>query len=114
MVNQWEIRFCILDPTKGSEQRGTRPVLVVSNDSVNRHLRVSTVLPLTSLKPGDRAFPTEVLLPASKTGLPKDSLAMAQQVRTVSHERLDEPVGSLGDEGLREEVRETLRRYFDL
>ena len=77
MVNKWEIRFCALDPAQGSEQMGTRPVLIVSNDAVNHSLPVSTVLPLSSLKPGDKVYPTEVLLTTDITGLPKDSVLEA-------------------------------------
>ena len=54
MVNKWEIYFCNLDPTKGSEQRGTRPILIISTDSVNHNLTVSTVLPLSSVKENDK------------------------------------------------------------
>jgi len=114
MVDKWDIRFCALDPTQGSEQRGTRPVLVVSNDAVNHALPVSTVLPLSSLKPGDRVYPTEVLLTANITGLPKDSVAMVQQIRTVAHTRLEKLSGRLEDKAAREKILEAIRMYFEL
>jgi mRNA interferase MazF len=114
VVNKWDICFCGLDPTQGSEQRGTRPVLIVSNDEVNHALPVCTVVPLSSLKPDDRIYPTEVLLPKDRTGLPKDSVAMVQQIRTVAHGRLQPPVGRLTDDLLREALRETLRLYFEV
>ena len=114
MVNKWDIRFCSLDPTQGSEQRGTRPVLVVSNDAVNHALPVSTVLPLSSLKQGDKVYPTEVLLPPAITGLPKSSVAMVQQVRTVSHTRLDKLSGRLEDAEAREQILEAIRTYFEV
>jgi mRNA interferase MazF len=114
MVNKWEICYCSLDPTQGSEQRGTRPVLVVSNDSVNHALPVSTVLPLSSLKPGSRVYPTEVLLLAGLSGMPKDSVAMVQQIRTVAHARLAPPVSRLDDEVLRTKVLDAIRLYFEL
>ena len=57
MVNKWEIYFCNLDPTQGSEQRGTRPVLIISTDSVNHNLTVSTVLPLSSIKGDEKIYP---------------------------------------------------------
>jgi mRNA interferase MazF len=114
MVDKWDIRFCSLDPTRGSEQRGTRPVLVVSNDAVNHALPVSTVLPLSSHKPGDKVYPTEVLLTADITGLPKDSVAMVQQVRTVAHARLAEATGRLENEAARTQILEALRMYFEL
>jgi mRNA interferase MazF len=114
MVNKWEIYYCALDPTQGSEQRGTRPVLVVSNDAVNHALPVSTVLPLSSLKPGDKIYPTEVILPRSNTGLPKDSVAMVQQIRTVSHSRLVELAGALESQPAKNAVLEAIRMYFEL
>ena len=114
MVSKWDICYCSLDPTQGSEQRGTRPVLIVSNDAVNHALPVSTVLPLSSLKPGDRVYPTEVLLPANVSGLPKDSVAMVQQIRTVAHTRLAPPVSRLDDEVLRSKVLGAIRLYFEV
>ena len=113
MVDKWDIRFCTLDPTQGSEQKGTRPVLVVSNDAVNHAIPVSTVLPLSSLKPGDKVYPTEVLLAAGLTGLPKDSVAMVQQIRTVAHHRLAALAGRLDDEWARGQILDAIRLYFE-
>jgi mRNA interferase MazF len=89
-------------------------VLVVSSDAVNHALPVCTVLPLSSLKKGDRAYPTEVMLPSNITGLPKDSVAMVQQIRTVAHARLRPPVGRLNDDVLLEDVRKSIRMYFEV
>lgn len=114
MVNKWEIYFCDLNPTTGSEQRGTRPVLIISTDSVNHNLTVSTVLPLSSVKPSDKIYPTEVLLPAAISGLPKLSVAMIQQIRTVSHSRLQNKVGAISDEEIKQKILTACRDYFDL
>lgn len=114
MVNQWDIYFCSLDPTIGSEQRGFRPVLVISNDAVNHAIPVSTVIPLSSVKEGAKIYPTEVILPAQVTGLDRDSVAMLQQIRTLSHERLKKRVAQLADEEARERARCALRDYFEL
>lgn len=114
MVNKWEIYFCNLDPTEGSEQKGRRPVLVISTDSVNHNLTVSTVLPLSSVKENDRIYPTEVLLPVSVSGLPKLSVAMVQQIRTVSHSRLQNKVSMITDEETRQKVSTAISDYFDL
>jgi mRNA interferase MazF len=114
MVNKWEIYFCDLNPTQGSEQRGVRPVLVVSNNVVNHLLPVTTVLPLSSIKPGDKIYPTEIELPAKLTGLPKDSVAMVQQIRTISHDRLTNIAGDLSDSSLQDLVKSALRDYFEL
>lgn len=114
MVNKWEIYFCNLDPTVGSEQRGTRPVLVISTDAVNHNLPVSTVLPLSSVKPGDKIYPTEIMLDTGITGLPKLSVAMLQQIRTVSHNRLINLAGKIMDKTTQERILEACRSYFDL
>ena len=113
-VNKWDICFCKLDPTLGSEQRGTRPVLVVSNNAVNQHLPVCTVLPLSAIKPTDKIYPTEITLPTSATGLPKNSVAMVQQIRTVARERLEPAVGQLSDAALQRAVLDALRTYFEI
>lgn len=86
-MKRGEIFFAALDPTQGGEIQKTRPVVVVSNNVANRAAAVVTVVPLTSNV--ERVYPFEVLLPASVTGLSKDSKAMAQQVRTLDKARLN-------------------------
>lgn len=114
MVNQWEIYFCNLDPTEGSEQRGSRPVLVLSNDAVNHSIPVSTVAPISSIKDGAKIYPTEVAIPATITGLNKNSVVMIQQLRTLSHKRLTRKLSMLYDEEYRKEIKATIRDYFEL
>ena len=114
MVNKWEIYYCNLDPTIGSEQKGMRSVLIISTNAVNHNLPVSTVLPLSSVSPSDRIYPTEVLLDKSVTGLPKISVAMVQQIRTISHSRLNTLSGSITDTKTRETILDACRSYFDL
>ncbi len=91
-----------------------RPVLVVSAEHINQVLSVVTIVPLTAIKPGRKVYPTEALLTAAVTGLPKDSLAMTQQVRTIDKARLAEQCGSIADELVRENVRHALRVHLDL
>ena len=114
MVNKWEIYYCNLDPAIGSEQKGMRPVLIISTNAVNHNLPVSTVLPLSSVNPSDRIYPTEVLLDKSVTGLPKLSVAMVQQIRTISHNRLSNLSGSITDAKAQEAILDACRSYFDL
>src|SRR5215813_12500605 len=87
-----------LDPARGSEASKTRPAVVVSNDSANGTATrlgrgVITVVPVTTST--GRVFPFQVLLPAGQTGLPRDSKAQAEQVRSVSVERIGRRVGKL-------------------
>ena len=88
MVRKWDIYFLDLDPTRGSEQKGTRPILVISNDAVNSNLPIFTCIPFSSVKPGAKIYPTEVYISAEESGLPKDSVLMLQQIRTVSASRI--------------------------
>ncbi len=111
---QWGLFRAALDPVVGSEQAGTRPVLVVSRESVNRALPIVAVIPLTTRKPGRRVYSTEVLLPAGSAGQPEESIAMAHQVRTISSHRLRQRLGSLDAPELRLAVRSALALYLDL
>jgi mRNA interferase MazF len=111
---QWGVFWAVLNPTIGSEQSGIRPVLVVSAEAVNQALTVVAVVPLTSMKPGRRIYSTEVFLPEMETGLPKDSLALAHQVRTITKKRLTVRCGEITDTGLRDKIRNALKQYLDL
>lgn len=101
---QWSIFWAVLDPAEGSEQGGTLPVLVVSAEEVNQNLPVVTVLPLTSLKAGRRVYPTEVFLPGKNTGLPKDSIAMAHQIRIILKQRLSDRCGWIESNDMRTQI----------
>ncbi len=111
---QWNIFWVNLDPSKGSEQAGTRPVLVVSTEPVNRVLPVVTVLSVTSMKPGRKIYPTEVYLPQKETGLDKDSIAMAHQIRSISKERLGALCGTIDNLELQEEIQDTIKLYLGM
>jgi mRNA interferase MazF len=109
---RWALIEAELDPVRGSEQAGRRPVLVVSNEEFNETMLNVTVLPLTSTE--RRLYPSEVLLPRGVAGQPLDSIVMAHQVRTVSKVRLRNRLGYLEDPPLREAVEDAIREHFDL
>jgi mRNA interferase MazF len=97
-MRRGEIVTVSLDPARGSEASKTRPAVVVSNDAANAtatRLRrgVITVVPVTTNTA--RIYPFQVLLPAGQTGLPRDSKAQAEQVRSVAVERIGKRVGQL-------------------
>ncbi len=114
MVKKWEIWYLNLDPTQGSEQKGVRPVLVISNDAVNDNLTVFTCIPFSSVKPGSKVYPTEVLLSMKESGLPRDSVLMLQQIRTVSNDRLRNKASSISNEEIRGRINQALIEYFEL
>ncbi|MEW6141900.1 MAG: type II toxin-antitoxin system PemK/MazF family toxin [Chloroflexota bacterium] len=109
---QWAVYEADLDPVSGAEQKGTRPVLVVSNEEFNQAMPNVTVLPLTSTS--RRLYPSEVSLRAGQAGQPLDSIIMAHQVRTISKNRLRGLLGHLEDGKLQEAVKSALREHLDL
>jgi len=97
-VRRGEIVTVSLDPARGSEARKTRPAVIVSNDAANATADrlgrgVVTVVPVTGNV--TRVYPFQVLLPARQSGLPRDSKAQAEQVRSVAVERIGSRVGQL-------------------
>lgn len=115
MKYQWHIFLASLNPAKGSEQAGRRPVLVISRESINQILPVVNAIPLTSRKSDARnIYPNEVLLPADVAGLQMDSIALCYQIRTLDKSRLEVDVSELVDAELRREIVEALRFQLDM
>lgn len=109
---QWAVVEIDLDPTRGSEQGGRRPVLVVSNEAFNRAIPNLTVLPLTSTQ--RRMYPAEVPLPKGLAGQAHDSIILAHQIRMISKQRVRALIGYLEDPPTREMVRQAVRDHLDL
>ena len=114
MNYKWEIFVADLNPTKGSEQRGSRPVIIISDEEFNRLMPVVTVLPITSLKEGRKVYPNEVLIKRTAGGLDADSLILAHQIRTIAKIRLKRYVGLVADEAVRESINGALRVHLNL
>lgn len=101
-VRRGDIVIVDLDPAKGSEQRGTRPCLVVQNNVGNENAPTTIVVPFTTSY-DDELYPFEVLIGADESHLREDSVAMCSQIRTVSIEhRITTVLGSLPDERMRD------------
>lgn len=93
-----EIRLVDLDPGRHGEADKRRPAVLVSNDGANTTAArlgrgVVTVVPVTSNV--DRVYPFQVLLAATATGLDHDTKAQAEQVRSISVERVTRKVGTV-------------------
>jgi len=112
---QWAIFLASLDPVTGSEQAGRRPVLVVSRERLNQLLPVVNVVPLTSRKtPSRTIYPNEVLLPAGTASLPRDSIVLCYQVRTLDKQRLTQLIGVVQERALQAEIAAALRFQLEL
>jgi mRNA interferase MazF len=105
---KWHIFVANLDPVIGSEQRKTRPVLVISEEEINQILPVVNVLPITSRKPNRRIYPNEVLIPAEIGGLEKESIVLCHQIRTLDKRRLTKEMGKIKDLELQEGIIDAL------
>lgn len=98
-AKQGAIYFADLNPVKGSEQAGFRPVLVAQNDIMNKYLNTTVIVPITSnLK--YKKYITNLFLPKETSGLPQDSVALAHQVRALDVSRLIKKAGKLSAEDM--------------
>ena len=97
-----------LDPTEGSEQAGTRPVVVISRDSINANSPVVVVVPLTDAANVKRIYPSHVFLPKNSGGLKLDSVCKTEQIRAIQISRFVGYFGRL-DRGLLERVEEAIK-----
>jgi mRNA interferase MazF len=96
-----EVYYARLDPIKGSEQGGTRPVVIASRDVINESSPVVLAVPCTTHR-GQRVFRTQVMIRAGEGGLAVDSVAMAEQVRAISTRRLGRLQGALSPRTMRQ------------
>ena len=90
-MHKGEIYFVDLNPTKGREQTGSRPVLVVSSDAINRQPLVVTCVVGTDARNVPRDYPVNVRVSAAETGLPHDTVFLCFQIRTLDPSRFLTP-----------------------
>jgi len=115
MNYQWHIYFANLDPIKGSEQAGKRPVIVISREEINQLLPVVNVIPITSRKSEKRViYPNEAFLASSVTGLKRDSIALCYQIRTLDKVRLETDLGELTDPLIRADILNALQFQLEM
>ena len=99
-VKRGDIFYADLSPVVGSEQGGVRPVLIVQNDTGNRHSPTVIAAAITS-QTGKARLPTHISVKPLSCGLPKESVILLEQVRTLDKRRLREKMGRLDDNVMR-------------
>lgn len=112
MFRRGEVWWADLSGGTGSEQGGLRPVLVVQNNTGNKYSPTVIVAAITSQKSKTK-IPTHVELSASEYGLPKDSIVLLEQVRTLDKSRLKEKIGFVSIQ-IMEEVNHALEISFGI
>jgi len=100
VIKRGDIYYADLRPVVGSEQGGVRPVLIIQNDTGNRHSPTVICAAITS-KMNKAKLPTHVELDAAQYELVKDSVVLLEQVRTIDKKRLKEKVCHLDCEILK-------------
>ena len=111
-VKRGDIVYADLSPVVGSEQGGTRPVLIVQNDTGNKHSPTVIAAAITS-QTGKARLPTHISLTGSSYGLSKDSVVLLEQIRTIDKRRLREHMGRL-DDALMNQVDNAIAVSFGL
>jgi mRNA interferase MazF len=112
IIRRGDIFYADLRPVVGSEQGGIRPVLVVQNDTGNRHSPTVIVAAITS-KMNKAKLPTHIELSTRQCNIVKDSVILLEQLRTIDKQRLKDKVCHL-DEQLLARVDRGLRVSLDL
>ena len=96
IVKRGDIFYADLSPVVGSEQGGMRPVLIVQNDTGNKHSPTVIAAAITS-QTGKARLPTHIELNAQSVGLTRASVILLEQIRTIDKSRLRERMGKLDD-----------------
>ena len=102
-MKQGEIWNANLNPSRGSEQAGFRPVVIISGNMVNAHLPVVVVMPLTSKIKNYKGNP--VLVPSKANGLKVRSELLVFHVRSIAKDRLVRRLGMVTERDLSQAIR---------
>jgi mRNA interferase MazF len=102
-----------LEPSEGSEQGGTRPVVVVSRDALNRFSPIVVICSITDAANKKKIYPTHVKVSAGTGGLRIDSIVICEQVRAISKTRLKDQLGKF-DKSVMTSIEAALKIALDL
>ncbi len=110
-IKRGEIWLADLDPTRGREQAGTRPVLVVSTDYFNKgYANLVYAIPITSR---DKKIRSHVAVMPPEGGLTLPSFIMCEAMRSISKQRLIKRFGSIASDTMLD-VEDNLKILLDL
>jgi mRNA interferase MazF len=98
-MSRGDVYLADLNPSRGSEQDGLRPVIIVQRESLNRFTRTTMVVPLTTNLRRTQV-PGTILISAGEGGLVQDSVALCYQTTVVDEQRLIRKLGSLSSNSM--------------
>lgn len=93
IIKRGDVFLANLEPVKGSEQGGIRPVLIIQNDISNKHSPVTIIAAITS-KTYEKEYSTNVFISKQESKLDKDSTILLNQIRTIDKARLVKKISS--------------------
>ena len=99
LIRRGDIYYADLSPVVGSEQGGTRPVLIIQNDIGNQYSPTTIVAAITS-RIKRAKLPTHVELSAARYRLEYDSVVLLEQIRTIDKQRLRDKIAHLDEEAM--------------
>ena len=94
MIKRGELYYADLSPVVGSEQGGVRPILIVQNNIGNKFSPTIIAAAITSQMTKAK-LPTHIEISSNEFGLPKNSIILLEQIRTLDKKRLKEKIGEL-------------------
>ena len=100
-IRRGEVYYADLSPVVGSEQGGVRPIVVLQNNVGNKYSPTVIVAAITS-QLAKAKIPTHIELPASSYFLPKDSVVLLEQIRTIDKARLKEKITTIDGKKMEE------------
>ena len=106
MIKRGELYYADLNPVVGSEQGGVRPVLVLQNDVGNKY-SPTIIAAATTSKLSKAKLPTHIEIPHAHSPLPRDSVVLLEQIRTIDKSRIKEKIGELPAD-LMQEINDAL------
>lgn len=106
MIKRGEVYYADLSPVIGSEQGGLRPIVILQNDVGNKYsptiIAAATTTKLTKAK-----LPTHIEVDSQTVCLPRDSIILLEQIRTIDKSRLRERLGELSED-IMEKINDAL------
>jgi mRNA interferase MazF len=110
-IRRGEIYWIVWNPSRGSEQRGLRPALVIQNDIGNQFSPTTIVAALTTAI--EKQYPFLIKVKARESGLPKDSMINLSAILTIDKTRLVKKCGELGSDKMIE-INEAIKTSLGL
>lgn len=111
LIKCGDVLYADLGPVIGSEQNGIRPVIVIQNDIGNKYSPTIIVCPVTTKIKNN--IPTHIAITSKESGLPRESIVLVEQIRTIDKARIVKKVGHLSSKVI-DEIKNALKISFNI